>query len=159
MAKKKKKPESFESRWRRRQRECGLAELGPTEFLRAGKVVLPLSASPFVDLKEAQELPYIFDVYGHAADWSTPVRKRPSNYWMIGSDGCGNPICLSARNGAVWILDHEDRFKTRQFVNSGVALFAECLLAYMGEKDPVAMIASVREVARSPRLRQLLATL
>jgi len=148
MTKRKVNRDSFESRWRRRQRQCGLTELGPAEFLRAGKIVLPLSAGPFLDFKEAQEMPYIFDVYGRASDWPASTRKRLTNYWMLGSDGCGNPICMSARNGAIWMLDHEDHFKTRQFVNSSVALLAECLLAYMGENDPAALLASVHHLDR-----------
>jgi hypothetical protein len=44
------------------------------------------------------------------------------------------------------LLDHEDRFRTRQFVNSGVGQLAECLLAYMGEQDPEQFRASVRGI-------------
>jgi hypothetical protein len=46
------------------------------------------------------------------------------------------------------MLNHEDRFRTRQFINSSVALLAECLLAYIGEKDPAALIRAVRELDR-----------
>jgi hypothetical protein len=81
MAKRRAKRESFETRWRRRQRECGFSDLEPTEFLRAGKVVLPLSAGPFVDFKEAQELPYIFDVYGRAYEY---LRLRGNGLPIIG---------------------------------------------------------------------------
>ena len=51
---------------------------------------------------------------------------------MIGSDGAGNPICIEQGSGAIVLLDHEDLFRTRQFINSGVSHLAECLLAYMG---------------------------
>ena len=54
---------------------------------------------------------------------------------MLGSDGAGNPICVHEVTGGVWLLDHEDCFRTRQFVNSSVAKLAECLLLYMGQRD------------------------
>ena len=65
---------------------------------------------------------------------------------MIGSDGAGNPICVEQGTGAVVLLDHEDRFLTRQFVNSGVSQLAECLLAYMGERDPERFRGVVRAI-------------
>jgi hypothetical protein len=34
------------------------------------------------------------------------------------------------------LLDHEDWFRTRQYINTSVHQLAECLLAYMGEYDP-----------------------
>jgi hypothetical protein len=41
------------------------------------------------------------------------------------------------------MLDHEDRFHTRQFVNSSVGQLAECLLTYMGEREPERFRAAV----------------
>ncbi len=35
----------------------------------------------------------------------------------------------------MWLLDHEDGFGTRQFVNVSVEQLAECLIAYMGEQQ------------------------
>jgi len=54
---------------------------------------------------------------------------------MIGSDGSGNPICVEQTSGVVVLLDHEDWFRTRQFVNSSVRQLGECLLVYMGEQQ------------------------
>ena len=48
--------------------------------------------------------------------------------------------------GAVVLLDHEDRFRTRQFVNSGVSQLAECLLAYVGEQQPERFRSAVRAI-------------
>lgn len=64
---------------------------------------------------------------------------------MIGSDGAGNPLCADEA-GAVWMLDHEDSFRTREFVNSSVHLLAECLLAAQGENDPARMLAAVTNI-------------
>jgi hypothetical protein len=146
MPKRKSKSGSFEGRWRRRERECGLDKFGPTEFLRAGKVVLPLSAAPFLSFDEAQELPYVHEVYGRSSDYATADRRRLANYWMIGSDGSGNPMCISVRTGAIWLLDHEDHFRTRQFVNSSVALLAECLLTCLGENDPNRLLTAIKKL-------------
>jgi len=63
-------------------------------------------------------------------------RDRVAPYRTIGSDGAGNPLCVEHLTGAVVMLDHEDRFRTRQFINSSVRQLAECLLAYMGEREP-----------------------
>lgn len=65
---------------------------------------------------------------------------------MIGSDGAGNPLCVEAPSGAVVLLDHEDRFHTRQYVNSGVGQLAECLLAFTGERDPDRFRAAARAI-------------
>ena len=37
------------------------------------------------------------------------------------------------------MLDHEDKFRTRQFMNTSILQLAECLLAYMGESDAVTL--------------------
>jgi hypothetical protein len=65
---------------------------------------------------------------------------------MIGSDGAGNPICVEKGTGAVVLLDHEDWFRTRQFINSSVRQLAECLLAYMGEQDPDRFRAAIKAI-------------
>jgi hypothetical protein len=65
---------------------------------------------------------------------------------MIGADGAGNPICLEQSTGTVVLLDHEDHFRTRQFVNSSVRQLAECLLAFMGEQEPERFRSAVRAI-------------
>jgi hypothetical protein len=44
------------------------------------------------------------------------------------------------------MLDHEDYFRTRQFVNSSVQLLAECLLVCMGERDASRLLAAVEQL-------------
>ena len=65
---------------------------------------------------------------------------------MIGSDGAGNPICVEEGFGVVVLLDHEDRFRSRQFVNSSVGQLADCLLAYMGERQTEQFRAAVLSI-------------
>ena len=65
---------------------------------------------------------------------------------MIGSDGAGNPICVEQTTEAVVLIDHEDWFHTRQFVNSSVRKFAECLLLYMGEQQAEQFRSAVHDI-------------
>jgi hypothetical protein len=65
---------------------------------------------------------------------------------MIGSDGAGNPICVEQGTGEIMLLDHEDWFRTRQFVNTSVRQLGECLLAYMGEQEPERFRQAVRRI-------------
>lgn len=65
---------------------------------------------------------------------------------MIGSDGAGNPICVNAETNEIWLLDHEDHFRTRQFVNSSLSCLSESLLAYMGETDANRFRLSISEI-------------
>ena len=44
------------------------------------------------------------------------------------------------------VLPDEDRFRTRQFVNSSVRQLAECLLAYMGEREPERFRSAVQVI-------------
>ena len=44
------------------------------------------------------------------------------------------------------MLDHEDHFRTKQFVNSSVHLLAECLLVCMGERDASRLLAAVEQL-------------
>jgi hypothetical protein len=65
---------------------------------------------------------------------------------MIGSDGAGNPICVEQSTGTVIMLEHEDWFRTLQFVNSSIRQLAECLLAYMGEHDADRFRVAIRQI-------------
>ena len=53
------------------------------------------------------------------------------SYWIFGSDGAGNPICLDASNGdRVTLLDHESGFTLMDIINTDVSELASCLLSY-----------------------------
>ncbi len=60
--------------------------------------------------------------------------------------GVANPMCIEQGTGAVVLLDHEDRFRTRQFVNSSVRQLAECLLTYMGETNSERFRLTVQDI-------------
>jgi hypothetical protein len=137
--------ESFASRWSRKWAACGFEDIG-TEMLACGPDVLPDAAAPFLTFDRASRPAPIWEVFGVRAQWSGAERERLSPYRTIGSDGAGNPICIEQGTGSVVLLDHEDRFRTRQFVNSGVRQLAECLLAFLGEQDPERFRAAVRAI-------------
>lgn len=127
--------ESFAERWDRKERDCGFEAIASTMVV-CGSDVLPDSAAPCVSFKEAARSLSVWEVFASPSDWLVVDRVRLAPYRVIGSDGAGNPICVEQVTGAVVLLDHEDWFRTRQFVNSSVGQLAECLLAYMGEQEP-----------------------
>lgn len=127
--------ESFAERWSRKERDCGYEAIA-SPLVACGSDVLPAEAAPCLTFDRATRPAPLWQVFGIPSQWSGTERERLAPYQMIGSDGAGNPICIENGTGAVVLLDHEDRFRTRQFVNSSVRHLAECLLAYMGEHDP-----------------------
>jgi hypothetical protein len=124
----------FPERWSRKERECGFEAIA-SEMVACGGAVLPRHAAPCLSFDRAARPSPVWEVYS-TSDWSAVERARLAPYRVVGSDGAGNPLCLEQGSGAVWLLDHEDGFHTRQFVNSSVGQLAECLLAYMGEQQP-----------------------
>lgn len=125
----------FADRWNRKLTALGFDDTC-TKFVRCGDAVLPIESAPFMRFDRAHRPAPLWTLWGIPDDWPPADRERVSAYRMIGSDGAGNPICLEQMGGSVVLLDHEDRFRSRQFVNSSVSQLAECLLAYLGEWDP-----------------------
>ena len=136
--------ESFAERWSRKEHDCGFGVVA-SKMVACGSDVLPDSAAPCVTFREAACPLPIWEVFASPSDWSPADHERLAPYRMIGSDGAGNPICVEQGTRAVVMLDHEDWFRTRQAVNSSVRQLAECLLAYMGEREP----ERFREAARA----------
>ena len=138
-------PDDFIDRWRRKERESGRERIA-AKMIQHGSDSLPDSAAPGVSFEQfAKPLP-IWEVFGVPSDWSATDRERLAEYRMIGSDGAGNPICLAGDLGAVVLLDHEDGFRTRQFVNSSAAQLGECLLARMGASDAALLQAAIQVI-------------
>jgi hypothetical protein len=110
-------------------------------MVECGPDALPAEAAPCLTFERASRP--VWEVFGVPSQWSETERERLAPYRVIGSDGAGNPICVERGTGAVVLLDHEDWFRTRQFMNSSVRQLAECLLAYMGETDQERFRAAV----------------
>jgi hypothetical protein len=92
---------------------------------------LPRSAAPCLSFDDTAQLPRIWEVFA-SGQWDNQQKARLFQHRVLGSDGAGNPICVDETTGEVWLLDHEDWFRTRQFFNTTVAQLAECLLIYRG---------------------------
>jgi hypothetical protein len=109
--------------------EPQLLSLPLKEFLiQAG---LPRQAAPFLSFDGvAGGLQPIYSIYGNYDEWSQADKQRLEPYYVLGGDGGGNPICIDADNEErIVLLDHEDNFRTIQFVNSGIFQLAASLLA------------------------------
>lgn len=137
--------ESYADRWKRKERELGWADT-EIEMVGAGEWVLPRDAAPCLAFRDAARPRPIWEVFGIPAQWSAEEREQLAPYRVIGSDGAGNPICVEAASGVVWLLDHEDQFRSHQFVNTGVPQLAECLLAFCGERSPERFRSAVRSI-------------
>lgn len=136
---------SFRDRWNRKWSLLGFQDIG-NEFLDCCSDMLPSEAAPCLSFDYASEPALIWRVFGTPSQWSADVRARLDPCRMIGSDGAGNPICLEFNSGAIVLLDHEDRFHIRQFVNGSVRQLAECLIAYMGEHDSDRFRAAIQPI-------------
>lgn len=124
---------SFVERWTSKERECGLGAAS-AQMIPIADTFLPDAAAPFLSFSAAANPSSILDCFGAPTDWTDEDRERLQPFLVIGSDGAGNPICLESL-GAVVLLDHEDGFRTAQFVNSSIPQLCECLLAYFCEDD------------------------
>jgi len=100
-----------------------------------GAAVLPAEAAPCLSFNQASRPAPIWEVFGAPSEWPPSDRERLAALRVIGSDGAGNPLCVDEGSEAVLLLDHEDGFRTQQFVNGSVVQLAECLLSYMGERE------------------------
>lgn len=92
---------------------------------------LPKSCIPFLSFNDVAQGPRpLVELYGqHNIAANDSVRL--AGFYVLGSDGAGNPICLDpSQAGAIVLLDHEDRFRTSIFVTSSVMALAEALLLF-----------------------------
>ena len=145
MAKPKDSASSFKKRWAAKERALGFENIA-AKLVACGDADLPNEAAPCLSFKDAELMPAIWEVLGPADPWTAKDKNRLEKYRIIGADGAGNPMCVETGSGEIWLLDHEDQFRTTQFVNSGISQLAECLLAYMGEKDPATFLAAIKEL-------------
>ncbi|MDB5122611.1 MAG: hypothetical protein JWP94_740 [Mucilaginibacter sp.] len=96
------------------------------DFLKAG---FPEDAAPFLNFgwkSEKGRFYNIAELYPKYADINLT-----KNYWIIGSDGEGNPICFDvSQNDRVILLNHEQGFEIICVMNSNINELAACLLLY-----------------------------
>lgn len=93
------------------------------------EVGLPRSCAPFLSFGDVADGPLsLVALYG-AHRFSPAGAARLAQFYVIGSDCAGNPLCIdTSHDGEVVMLDHEDGFCSRTFVASSVMILAEALL-------------------------------
>lgn len=90
---------------------------------------LPKSCAPFLSFDEVGKgLPKLTAVW--RLDGVSGVDTDfLSRYHTLGSDGAGNPLCIDTQEmGKVFMVDHDDAFRSRRLVASSVPQLAEALL-------------------------------
>lgn len=115
-------------------------------FIPCGSAMLPGEAAGLLFYQSRTQVP-LWDVSGGPAGWPPADRERLATYWVVGwVEGTGDPLCIEKPTGAVWRLDHQGHFKTRQFVNTSVGQLAECLLAQLAENQPERLRKAVQAI-------------
>lgn len=104
-----------------------LSEKDRSFLLNAG---LPEAAAPFLSFDYfSKDLKRIYELWGNPSDYSDEEKRRLKPYFVIGSDGAGNPIAIDTLNDCrIMHLDHDDWFNTITFINSSISQFAVFLL-------------------------------
>lgn len=96
------------------------------DFLSNG---FPESAAPFLSFglsKHDSEFKTITEYYSEFQ-----LDSKTKNYWIFGSDGNGNPICIDSNsNDEIILLDHEQGFEPIQRINKYVSKLFQCLLEF-----------------------------
>jgi hypothetical protein len=92
---------------------------------------LPKKAAPGLTFSETGDgLPRLWEVYS-PGEWTDEEMEPIANYRVIGSAADDRAICIDeAEGGRVVLLNPEDGFAAREFVNSSIPQLASCLLIY-----------------------------
>ncbi|MES0489527.1 MAG: SUKH-4 family immunity protein [Leptospirales bacterium] len=127
--------EEFKKRWAEplaQPEESQISDIPFSEhdrlfLLNAG---LPKDAAPYLSFTQLKQgLKPIYEIWGNPQDYSDKEKSRLEPYLVFGSDGSGNPIAVDTNNECqIFLLDHENRFKTITFMNTGISQLAEFLL-------------------------------
>lgn len=83
---------------------------------------LPADSAPYLEFRSGE---------GTLSDLKTAfgMPREYSAYWLLGTTGYGDPVCLKAGSSQV-VCIRMDRGGTEWFINSSVPQFAEFLLVY-----------------------------
>jgi hypothetical protein len=136
---------AFAVRWAAKERAVG-SGLPATPMVTYGSATIPRDAAPFLSFRDAEAPQSVWDLYQLPESRFGEHRERLSRFTVIGSDGAGNPICVRSGSSHVVMLDHEIMFESETFVNSSIEQLAECLLAYLGERDPERFRSAVNAI-------------
>jgi hypothetical protein len=96
------------------------------DFLKVG---FPETAAPFLDFGWRSYRGKFLSIWDYYSKFN--LDERTKNYWILGSDNTGNPICFDiTRNDKIVLLDHEQGFEIITVMNNNIAELAACLLLY-----------------------------
>ena len=130
-------PEDFKSLWQpgkfNRWAELDVHEIEKAPLSEATKNFLrlgfPEDAAPFLSFGWRSNKGKFNNLYETYPGYGAPSTSK--NFWIIGDDGEGNPICFDvSRHDRLVLLDHEQNFEIISVVNTNIAELAECLLLY-----------------------------
>ncbi|MFJ8526923.1 SUKH-4 family immunity protein [Bacillus sp. NPDC094106] len=83
---------------------------------------LPASATPFIEFDSVTEpMQNVNQKFGMPKDFEF--------YWLIGTTGSGDPLCIDERTNKVVYLHHDNNYE-EIFINSSIHQFAESLLLF-----------------------------
>jgi hypothetical protein len=90
---------------------------------------LPRSCAPFLSFDEVGKgLPKLITVWRLDGVYGVDTEFL-SRYRTLGSDGAGNPLCIDLEEpGKIFMVDHDDAFRSRRVVASSIPQLAEALL-------------------------------
>ncbi|WP_028887736.1 SUKH-4 family immunity protein [Tenacibaculum ovolyticum] len=93
------------------------------------KVGLPEDSAPFLSFG-LRSYDWEFNtIQGYYDDYD--LNEKAKNYWIFGSDGSGNPICIdSSDNDKLILLDHEQDFEIIQTMNKNISELASSMLLF-----------------------------
>jgi hypothetical protein len=100
-----------------------------TAFLRIAG--LPDDAAPFMTFGSTEFPHELENAWGISAD----LVPDPGRYVAIGEDGCDNPIVLDREQPGVVALVDREQHTGVYVINTSIARFAACLLAYRDHVD------------------------
>ncbi len=96
------------------------------EFLKIG---FPEDAAPFLGFG-LRSYNWEFNTIKDYCDYED-LDEKTKAYWIFGSDGNGNPICMdSSDNDKLIILDHEQGFEYMESMNKNISELASSLLLF-----------------------------
>ncbi len=97
-------------------------------FMKSG---FPEGAAPFLGFGWRSYDDKFYNVRDLYAKYGYDLEIETKDYWVLGSDGGGNPICIDVANDdRILLLDHEIEFDIIEQLNSNIMELASCLLEY-----------------------------
>lgn len=96
------------------------------QFLKVG---FPKSAAPFLGFGPIVRHGKFNNIKDYFSEYE--LEEKTKNYWMFGSDGSGNLICIdSSSDDKLVLLDHEQGFELIENINKNISELASFILLF-----------------------------